>query len=177
MKIQRRILKNLGAILILISIFAPSKLDLPVKSRESSGIIQEVEINYKEKKCIREALYYEARGESLEGMQAVLSVIKNRKNAKGFPNTFCGVIHSPKQFSYRNHLQPGEAMKIKPSKPLDHQAYGLVSTLAEEALNGSFNPTLEPSVLYYSKVKVKRPWMKKMKVVKIVDQHKFLKEV
>lgn len=42
--------------------------------------------------CLAEALYFEARGESLKGQIAVAEVILNRVESKRFPNTVCGVI-------------------------------------------------------------------------------------
>lgn len=56
-----------------------------------------------EKYCIMEALWYEARGEPALGILAVASVIENRKNHEYYPDTYCGVIHQHKQFSYRLH--------------------------------------------------------------------------
>jgi spore germination cell wall hydrolase CwlJ-like protein len=43
--------------------------------------------------CLAEALYFEARGESVRGMFAVAEVIMNRVDSARFPNTLCGVIN------------------------------------------------------------------------------------
>lgn len=43
--------------------------------------------------CLAEALYFEARGESVRGMFAVGEVILNRVDNARFPNTLCGVIN------------------------------------------------------------------------------------
>lgn len=43
--------------------------------------------------CLAEALYFEARGETVEGMFAVGEVIMNRVASPAFPNTLCGVIN------------------------------------------------------------------------------------
>ncbi len=42
--------------------------------------------------CLAEALYFEARGESIRGQFAVAEVILNRVDSSRFPNTVCGVI-------------------------------------------------------------------------------------
>ncbi len=42
--------------------------------------------------CLAEALYFEARGESVRGQFAVAEVILNRVASKAYPNTVCGVI-------------------------------------------------------------------------------------
>ncbi len=43
--------------------------------------------------CLSEALYFEARGESVEGMFAVGEVILNRVDSNIFPDTLCSVIN------------------------------------------------------------------------------------
>jgi len=44
--------------------------------------------------CMRKALYFEARGESLAGQFAVAEVILNRVESPDYPNTVCGVVRS-----------------------------------------------------------------------------------
>jgi spore germination cell wall hydrolase CwlJ-like protein len=44
--------------------------------------------------CLTRALYFEARGESLEGQFAVAEVILNRVESPDFPGTVCGVINA-----------------------------------------------------------------------------------
>lgn len=43
--------------------------------------------------CLVEAIYFEARGETLEGQRAVAEVILNRVNSPDFPNSICDVVH------------------------------------------------------------------------------------
>lgn len=42
--------------------------------------------------CLSEALYFEARGESVKGQFAVAEVILNRVSSPLYPNTVCGVV-------------------------------------------------------------------------------------
>jgi spore germination cell wall hydrolase CwlJ-like protein len=46
--------------------------------------------------CLVEALYHEARSESLLGMLSVANVILTRKESSTFPNTICKVVHQGK---------------------------------------------------------------------------------
>ena len=46
--------------------------------------------------CLVEALYHEARSESLLGMLSVANVILTRKECSNFPNTICKVVHQGK---------------------------------------------------------------------------------
>ncbi len=43
-------------------------------------------------RCLTEALYFEARGESLQGQIAVAEVILNRVKTENYPDTICGVV-------------------------------------------------------------------------------------
>ena len=42
--------------------------------------------------CLRKAIYFEARGESIRGQFAVAEVILNRVDAPAFPKSVCGVV-------------------------------------------------------------------------------------
>ncbi|MBU3259381.1 MULTISPECIES: cell wall hydrolase [Roseovarius] len=43
-------------------------------------------------RCLAEALYFEARGESVKGQFAVAEVIMNRVDSAEFPDSVCGVV-------------------------------------------------------------------------------------
>jgi len=43
--------------------------------------------------CLTQALYFEARGESVKGQVAVAEVILNRVESDRFPETICGVVN------------------------------------------------------------------------------------
>ena len=47
----------------------------------------------KEQKCLANAIYFEARGESLRGQAAVAQVVLNRVRNPTYPNTICGVVY------------------------------------------------------------------------------------
>lgn len=44
-------------------------------------------------RCLAEALYFEARGESVKGQFAVAEVILNRVDDPSYPDTVCDVVH------------------------------------------------------------------------------------
>lgn len=44
-------------------------------------------------RCLSEALYHEARGETVKGLFAVGEVILNRVDSASYPNSVCGVVH------------------------------------------------------------------------------------
>lgn len=53
-----------------------------------------------EMRCLAGAIYFEARGETLEGQLAVGRVIVNRAKSGRFPASYCGVVYQPSQFSF-----------------------------------------------------------------------------
>lgn len=50
--------------------------------------------------CLRDAIYFESRGEALRGQFAVAEVILNRVDSSRYPQTICGVVKQSCQFSY-----------------------------------------------------------------------------
>ena len=44
-------------------------------------------------RCLTEALYFEARGETVEGQYAVAEVILNRVDSSNYPDSVCGVVN------------------------------------------------------------------------------------
>jgi spore germination cell wall hydrolase CwlJ-like protein len=45
-----------------------------------------------EQRCLAEAMYYEARGEGVEGEEAIAEVIFHRMHRRGYPASICGVV-------------------------------------------------------------------------------------
>ena len=46
-----------------------------------------------EQRCLAEAMYYEARGEGVEGQEAIAEVIFHRMHRRGYPGSICGVVY------------------------------------------------------------------------------------
>lgn len=92
--------------------------------------------------CIALAIYYEARGESARGQEAVGGVVMNRKNDKRYPNTACGVLFQKYQFSFLN-----KNPVLNPKGPLWDRAVEMAKkvyagTLGDAAMGrlGFYNP-------------------------------------
>jgi len=64
--------------------------------------------------CLAQAVYFESRGEPLDGQLAVAEVIVNRAESSRFPDNYCGVVTQRAQFSFVNGgniPQPREATR------------------------------------------------------------------
>jgi spore germination cell wall hydrolase CwlJ-like protein len=53
-----------------------------------------------EQECLANAVYFEARGEPLQGQLAVAEVVMNRAASGRFPASLCGVVVQRAQFSF-----------------------------------------------------------------------------
>ena len=162
--------------IFILGISFPSFLSIPSKNRESGGVVVSEHHN-KELLCLKSVLWHEARGEPEEGIRAVMSVIYNRKKAKGYPSTFCGVILQDKQFSAFNSDKSLATKPLKPIRELDKEAYRKVSSVAQEAVQGAFKPVLDEDVLHYAHTKVKNRWTTKFERVIVLGNHSFYKEI
>lgn len=58
------------------------------------------ETDSREQECLAGAVYFEAKGEPLDGQLAVAQVILNRARSGRFPSSVCGVVFQPSQFSF-----------------------------------------------------------------------------
>jgi spore germination cell wall hydrolase CwlJ-like protein len=62
--------------------------------------------------CLAEAVYYEARGEPVQGRAAVAYVVLNRAESGEFPESPCAVVAEGCQFSYRCDGRP-ESLAVR----------------------------------------------------------------
>lgn len=59
-----------------------------------------------ELRCLATAVYFESRGEPLEGQLAVAQSIINRVESGRYASSICGVINQPGQFSFNRSRAP-----------------------------------------------------------------------
>ena len=122
-------------------------------------------------KCLTDALYFEARGESIMGQFAVAEVIVNRASSSRFPDTVCGVVNQGANKSrYRcqfTYMCDGllESIKDKPS-------YARAGKIARMTL-WDVKINLTNGALYYHAKSVNPSWAKKLASTGIIGGHKF----
>ena len=106
-------------------------------------------------RCLAEALYFEARGETVKGQFAVAEVILNRVKSERFPGSACDVIHQGTgrkfqcQFTYTC-----DGQKEIIAEP---RAYERVAKVARVALDGVAPKLTEGATHYHTKA-VKPRW-------------------
>ena len=83
--------------------------------------------------CLTDAVYYEARGESLEGQAAVAQVVLNRARAPHYPKSVCGVVF---QGIGTGGCQFSFACNGAMLRPVELAAWGRARDIAARALAG-----------------------------------------
>lgn len=68
----------------------------------------EIQLTKEETNLLARMIWVEARGESLEGQQAIAEVVFNRMMAENFPDTLKGVVYAEGQFSSTAFLDDAE---------------------------------------------------------------------
>lgn len=114
--------------------------------------------------CLSQALYFEARGESVRGMFAVGEVILNRVDSGLFPSSVCGVVHQGCQFSY---LCDGRSDAIH-----EHAAWHEVGKVARVLLDGAPRD-LTHGATYYHAVSVTPSWARHFDQTAAIGAHLF----
>ena len=85
--------------------------------------------------CLTEALYFEARGETVAGIFAVAEVILNRVDSSRFPSTVCGVVRQGTGRKYQcqfSYLCDGRGEVVR-----EPHAYRAVGKVARVMLDGA----------------------------------------
>jgi len=125
-----------------------------------------------ELRCLAEAIYFEARGESLKGQYAVGEVIINRMISTSFPNSICGVVSEGSgrlnacQFSYNCD---GKLEII-----VEKKIYNRISKLSLILLEPSARVLTDGATFYHAKA-VNPSWAKKFTKTYEIGQHIFYK--
>ena len=71
-----------------------------------------------EHECLANAVYFESRGEPLEGQLAVAQVILNRVASGRYAATVCGVVNQPGQFSFNRRKSPPDNRDWRTAKAI-----------------------------------------------------------
>ena len=84
--------------------------------------------------CLSQAVYYEARGETTSGQQAVAQVVLNRVRHPAFPKSVCAVVF---QGARTSACQFSFACDGASHHPIENAAWRRAEHVAAEALGGS----------------------------------------
>ena len=123
--------------------------------------------------CLAENVYFEARGEPLDGQYAVAEVTLNRTHARHFPHTVCGVVHETRWDPIRRrHVADFSWTELGTLSPDDGPAWRLALAVAN-AVYDDLHPPVVPDALYYHATSVRPDWARSRRPVATIGNHIF----
>jgi len=115
--------------------------------------------------CLATAVYFEARGESVEGQLAVAHVVMNRAASGRYPPDWCSVVKQHAQFSFVRH---GEF----PYADTNSAAWQKAEAVAQLAA-ANVVPSVSNDVLWYHANYVAPTWRRSLQEVQQIGAHIF----
>ena len=115
--------------------------------------------------CLATAVYFEARGESLEGQLAVARVVMNRALSGKYPPDWCSVVKQPWQFSF---VRNGRFPAINTSSLSWARAQGIARLAMADVV-----PSVSKDVLWYHATYVAPSWGRRLSLVQKIGTHIF----
>jgi N-acetylmuramoyl-L-alanine amidase len=126
------------------------------------------DLSERELGCLVANVYHESRGESVLGQAAVAHVTLNRVRSPAYPDTVCGVVWQPGQFSW---TEDGRSDRMT-----DLDAIGKAVDIALAASRGKIKDPTGGALHFYAHDKV-RPYWSKAGYRLIVGEHTFVRLV
>lgn len=114
-------------------------------------------------KCLAGAVYFESKGESLEGQLAVARVIINRAKSGRFASSLCGVVYQRGQFSFVR----GRGM---PAIPMASESWREAVAIAQIAMDDAWDSQAEGALFFHAR-RVSPGWGKPP--LAAIDNHIF----
>ena len=137
---------------------------------------KKVKLADSERLCLAQAIYHEARGESVDGQMAVANVIINRAFSKKYPSTICGVVfQNADKGKYK--CQFTFACDGRSDVGTERTAWNRSMKLAEEAFaefqQGQRPGVVPNGVLFYHTTAVAPKWSHTFRRVAAIGSHVF----
>lgn len=118
-----------------------------------------------ELQCLAGAIYFEARGEPLDGQLAVAQVIVNRAEDQRFPASYCGVVYQRSQFSF---IRNGNMPRIRTGS----KAWTNARAIARIAHRGLWDSKAGEALYFHAKY-VRPGWSRRKVALATIDTHVF----
>ncbi|MBV8850866.1 MAG: cell wall hydrolase [Methylobacteriaceae bacterium] len=125
----------------------------------------------REKKCLAEAIYFEARSEPEEGQAAVAQVVLNRVSSGLYPASICGVVY---QNRHRWHAcQFSFACEGKSLRIADQDSWATARRIADDVMDGrTYLADVGASTHYHANY-VRPRWARYLKKMDVIGHHIF----
>lgn len=120
-----------------------------------------------ELRCLATAVYFEARGEPVQGQIAVAEVILNRVENPAYPDSVCAVVHQSCQFSFTCDGLPETI-----AEPLAYQRAGKIA----KALMDGAPRTLTRGATHFHNQTVRPSWSSRFPRTAVIGTHAFYRQ-
>lgn len=125
----------------------------------------------KAEKCLANAVYFEARGESVRGQIAVAQVVMNRVFSPFYPNDVCGVVYQNAE--KRNACQFSFACDGIPDVVTEPDAWARAQRIARDMIDGKLWMPEVGKATHYHAYWVHPDWINEMKKLYKLGVHAF----
>ena len=126
-----------------------------------------------EQRCLAQAVYFEARSETLEGQLAVAQVVLNRVEDRRYPSSVCGVVFQNERL--RNRCQFSFACDGRSDIPYEYRAWEISKRIARIAEDGGWLD-LSGRATHYHATYADPSWRLAMHKTATHGQHLFYRE-
>ena len=116
-------------------------------------------------RCLAQAIYFEARGEPIEGQLAVGEVVINRAESSAFPDDYCGVVTQRAQFSF---VRSGRIPSVATQSP----AWERAKAIARIAHQDLWDSPAEDALFFHA-TRVRPSWARRKIASATIDRHVF----
>jgi len=132
--------------------------------------------------CIAMAVYWEARGEPIEGQFAVAEVVVNRMHDPRYPADACSVVYEADYYPWapevpvRHQCQFSFFCDGKSDEPTDYVPWKVAQLIAAAVYEGRAAPVIGEATHYHA-TRVRPDWAATGDVVAKVNDHVFYEGV
>ncbi len=126
--------------------------------------------------CLTQAIYFEARGEPLEGQLAVAQVVLNRYSDPRYPKSICGVVyeHHPGAASFA--CQFSFSCDKWPDVVWNRDAWAIAKTIAYLANSRRLSDVTGGRATHYHTTWVSPDWSHEISFTRTLGNHIFYRE-
>lgn len=125
----------------------------------------------REKRCLAEAVYFEARSEPQAGQAAVAQVVLNRVSSGLYPSSVCGVVYQNRHHYHR--CQFSFACEGKSLRITERESWALAVRVADEVMAGhTYISDVGRSTHYHANY-VRPRWARSLTKMDVIGRHIF----
>lgn len=121
--------------------------------------------------CLALNIYFESRGEPIEGQYAVADVTLNRTESEFFPNSICSVVYQRRQFSWTHQIRNPHNPRLS-----EREAWYLAQQVAIEISELNIMRGISGSATYFHANRIRPSWSRRFEKTIRIGSHLFYRD-